>query len=48
MLFKSIIISFLSLETFQVLYAAETGGTLSKWRPKAEFEASDGSVINTG
>ena len=30
MLFKCIIISFLSLETVQVLYAAETGGK-SKW-----------------
>ena len=30
MLFKSIIISFLSLETVQVLNAAETGGK-SKW-----------------
>ena len=49
MLFKCIIILFLSLETFQVLYTAETGGgTLSKWLPKIESEASDGTVLNTG
>ena len=49
MLFKCIIIFFLSSETFNVLNAAETGGTLSKWTPetKAEHEASL-SVLNTG
>ena len=47
MLFMCIIISFLSLETIQVLKAAETGGTLSKWQPKAKSEISE-SVLHSG
>ena len=45
MLFKCIIISFLSLETFQLLNAAETGGAMRKWQPKT---ISESSVLKRG